>query len=214
MRHVRTTIRSAPKQQGGFTLAETLVALFILALVASSGTALLIGATGSGQQLRAAEERAQKLDVAQALIRQDIAALSPRAILPEDGFGVAGNLFGGEATTGDEVLRFVRDGWLNPADLLPRSDLQFVRYRLADGALIREVVTRPDATRGTPVSTRTLLAGVRRIETRFWRGGEVATYWQGDAGQALHILPDLIEFEIYFETGQTLSLATLTGARS
>jgi len=62
--------------QAGFTLAETLVALFILALVTAAGGGLLIGATGSGKQVRERDETVRKLDMAQAMIRNDIAALA------------------------------------------------------------------------------------------------------------------------------------------
>ncbi|MEC7290724.1 MAG: prepilin-type N-terminal cleavage/methylation domain-containing protein, partial [Pseudomonadota bacterium] len=80
--------------QSGFTLAETLVALFILAIVSTAGAALLIGATTTGQQIRDQEEITRQLDIAQRLIRQDIAALNARPIRPDDGYSPAGNLFG------------------------------------------------------------------------------------------------------------------------
>jgi len=109
-------------KQAGFTLAETLVALLILAIVSSAGAALLIGATSTSQDIREQEAEARTLDLAQSLIRQDIAAMSTRGIRPADGFTPAGNLFG-EAPRGEEpFLRFVRSGWLNPGLIEPRSN--------------------------------------------------------------------------------------------
>ena len=120
--------------EAGFTLAETLVALFILAIVSSAGAALLMGATTANQQVRGQEVGARQLDIAQRLIRQDLAALSPRAVQPADGYSQAGNLFG-EAPRGDEpFLTFVRTGWLNPGGFEPRSSLQSVAYSLREGA--------------------------------------------------------------------------------
>ena len=113
--------------QAGFTLAETLVALFILALVSASGASLLVGATGAGKQIRQAEAEARQLDIAQALIRQDIAAMSERAVLPDVRGGRAGNLFGESRRGSKTFLQFVRDGWLNPGEVEARSDLQLVR---------------------------------------------------------------------------------------
>lgn len=134
-------------QQSGFTLAETLVALFILAIVSSAGAALLISSTSASQYVRERENEARTLDIAQSLIRQDIAALSPRAVQPIDGFSPAGNLFG-EAPRGEApFLRFVRSGWINPASIEQRSTLQSVEYVLRGGALIRQASLRPDATR-------------------------------------------------------------------
>ena len=204
----------APQSQSGFTLAETLVALFILAMVSSAGAALLIGATSTGQQIRDQEQITRQLDVAQRLIRQDIAALSARAIQPADGFSPAGNLYGDTPRSEEPFLRFVRGGWINPAYVEPRSGLQTVQYVLRNGALIREASLRPDATAGTPVASRVLLNDVRTVELQFVRGDQRSDFWHGDAGHALDILPDLIEVQVIFEDGTRLSLANLTGGRS
>lgn len=201
-------------QQSGFTLAETLVALFILAIVSSAGAALLIGATTTGQQIRSQEEITRELDVAQRLIRQDIATLNARPIRPDDGYSPAGNLFGETPRSEAPFLRFVRDGWLNPGYIEQRSSFQAVEYSLRDGALVREASLRPDATQGTPVASRVLLTGVRTVELGFLRGDQRSDFWQGDAGQSLDVLPDLIEVTIIFENGTRLSLAALTGARA
>lgn len=201
-------------QQSGFTLAETLVALFILAIVSSAGAALLISSTSASQYVRERENEARTLDIAQSLIRQDIAALSPRAVQPIDGFSPAGNLFG-EAPRGEATfLRFVRSGWINPASIEQRSTLQSVEYVLRGGALIRQASLRPDATRGTPISSRVLLEGVQRIQLGFVRGNQRSDFWLGDAIAGTGILPDLIEIEITFENGTSLSLAALTGGRT
>lgn len=200
--------------QRGFTLVETMVALFILAIVSSAGAGLLISSTSTSQYVRERENEARTLDIAQALIRQDIAALSARAVQPNDGFSPAGNLFG-EAPRGEEpFLRFVRSGWINPASVEPRSTLQSVEYVLQSGILIRRASLRPDATRGTPVSTRVLLEGIQRIDLGFVRGDQRSDVWLGDALVGRAILPDLIEVEIIFENGTSFSLAALTGGRT
>ena len=206
-------MRRQVSAQSGFTLVETMVALFILALVTAAGSGLLMGATGSSKQVRERESASRQLDVAQALIRNDIAAMSVRAIRPDDGFSRAGNLFGQSAPGADPFLMFVRSGWLNPGQVAGRSDLQAVRYRLQDGQLIREAVVRPDAVAGTPVAQRVLLDSVSHVDMRFQRGGEWSVEWIGDAGQRLDILPDLIEMKIGFEGGKSLTIAALTGAR-
>ncbi|GAB5455301.1 MAG: GspJ family T2SS minor pseudopilin variant ExeJ [Henriciella sp.] len=200
--------------QSGFSLAETLVALFILALVSSAGATLLIGATGAGKQIRAQESEARQLDIAQRLIRQDIAAMTVRAIQPANGFSPAGNLFG-EAPRGEEpFLRFVRGGWINPGHIEARSSLQSVQYVLRNGVLVREVALRPDATPGTPVSSRALLEEIKSIDLGFVRGGQRSEFWQGDALTNLTVLPDLVELNIVFENDTSLSIAALTGGRT
>lgn len=200
--------------QTGFTLVETLVALFILALVSSAGAALLMGATTASQQVRLQEAEARQLDIAQRLIRQDLAALTPRAVQPADGYSLPGTLFG-EAPRGEEAfLRFVRGGWLNPGGIEARSSLQAVEYSLREGKLIREAALRPDATSGTPVSSRILLDGIERIEIEFVRGDQRSEFWRGELNSRETVLPDLVEIEIAFENGGQLLLVALTGGRA
>ena len=199
--------------QSGFTLAETMVALFILALVSAAGSGLLIGATSSSKQIREAEAEARQLDIAQALIRQDVAAMSLRGVRPDNGLGPVNNLVGEPTRAGHPFLAFVRDGWINPGSVAPRSDLQRVSYRLEDQNLIRSAYTRPDATSGTPVSERVLLTGVQQVQLSFYRGGERSEFWDATAGQPLFILPDMIEFEIFLGEGVTLKIAALAGGR-
>ncbi|MEL7111768.1 MAG: type II secretion system minor pseudopilin GspJ [Pseudomonadota bacterium] len=200
--------------QSGFSLAETLVALFILALVSSAGASLLIGATGAGQQVRDREAEARQIDIAQRLIRQDIAALSARAIQPDDGFSPAANLIGEAPRGEDPFLTFVRSGWINPGRLEARGSLQSVAYSLRQGQLVREVALRPDATRSTPTISRVLLEDVRAVEIGFFRGGDRSEFWRGDVLQNRSILPDIIELGITFEDDTTLRLAAITGGRS
>ena len=197
----------------GFTLAETLVALLILAMVSAIGTSLLFGATSSSKQLRESEAQARQIDLAQALIRNDIAALSVRGVVPESGFGEAGNLFGQSANQSEPILSFVRSGWIDTAAGEQRSTLQHVSYTVEREQLIRTVTVRPDATRATPRVERVLFEGVQRVELQFVRGGEVSQDWIGDAGQPLSVLPDLIDIEIIFADERVLTLSTLTGGR-
>ena len=197
----------------GFSLAETLVALFILALVSSAGASLLIGATGAGQQIREREADARQVDIAQRLLRQDISAMSARAIQPPDGFSPAASLFGEAPSDDTPFLSFVRAGWINPANVEARSTLQAVSYSLRDGDLVREATLRPDATRGTPVSSRVLLNNVKSIELGFVRGGQRSNFWDGRSGRAQGVLPDLIEINVTFDDDTSLNLASLTGGR-
>lgn len=205
---------SARAGQAGFTLAETLVALFILAIVSSAGAALLMGATTTSQQIRDQEMATRQLDVAQRLIRQDIMAMNTRSVRPMDGFSDPVSLIGERPRGEQPFLRFVRGGWINPGFVEPRSGLQAVQYVLRDGDLIREATLRPDATSGTTVSSRVLLNNVRTVELSFQRGDQVSDYWEGGAGLRVDVLPDLIEVTVLFEDETRLTLAALTGGRA
>lgn len=198
--------------QFGFTLVEMLVALFILGLVASAGAGLLMGATQAGQQVRDQEARVRQLDIAGALIRNDITAMTARAVQTDNGFGEAINLLGESAPSASPLLQFVRGGWLNPTGA-SRSHLQAVTYRLVDGTLVRAARLRPDGTAATPVSERALLRDVARVEAGFMRGGEWSSEWNTSRRTSADILPDLIRLQVIFETGETFTITSLTGVR-
>ena len=202
------------KSQFGFTLAETLVALFILALVSAAGTALLIGATTTSQQLREQEKVTRQLDVAQRLIRQDIMAMSDRMIRPVDGFSEPIGLIGEQPRNEEPFLKFVRSGWINPGFVESRGGLQAVEYTLRNGNLVREVDLRPDATSATPISSRVLLRNVQTVELEFVRGDEASDFWQGGASTRVVVLPDLIEMTVRFDNGTNLTIAALSGGRA
>ncbi len=197
----------------GFTLLETLVALFLLSLISAAATALLLGSLRTSGQVEQRSAELQKLDLTQTFLRNDIAAMSIRGIMPDDGFGQPGNLFGGDRVGGEPFLQFVRSGWINPGALASRSSLQLVRYRLENGALIREAILRPDFVRATPNHEQILLTGVQDVSLRFYRNNIWSDIWVGDAGQPLSLLPDLIEIRLIFENGRELSISTMTGGR-
>ena len=200
-------------QDRGFTLLETLVALFLLSLISAAATALLRGSLRTSNQVERRSAELQQLDLAQTVLRNDIAAMSIRAVRPDNGFDPPGNLFGGDRVGNEPFLQFVRSGWINPAGLTPRSSLQLVRYRLEDGALFREATLRPDPVQATPTHEQLLLTGLRDVSLRFYRNDAWSDVWVGDAGQPLSVLPDLVEVRLIFENDRVLSISAMTGGR-
>ncbi|MEM6535086.1 MAG: type II secretion system minor pseudopilin GspJ [Pseudomonadota bacterium] len=206
--------RRRSARQGGFTLTETLVALFILALLSSAGSGLLLGASTSGKQIREQETSARQIDIAQAFIRGDIGAMSTRAVRPEWGTGRPGNLFGEQPSGRAPFLQFVRSGWIISDPEARRSSLQYVSYFLDQDRLVRRAQARPDVTDSTAQVERVLFENVAGVQLRFRGGIEWSEEWVGDAGQDLTILPELIELDIRFDDGTALTIAALTGGRA
>lgn len=204
--------RHSPFRQAGFTLAEMLVALFILSILAVAGGNLLLRATASGEQLRDREAMVRELDIAQALIRSDLEAVAKRGAEPVDGYDGPLTLAGGETNRVDGLLRLVRNGWMNPDGTVPRSDLQTVRYDLSDdGDLVRTAWLRPDATASTPVAERVLLDDVAEVDLAFWKGDQVSAYWEGTPEPPADDLPDLVEVRIRFDDGRMLTIVSRVG---
>ena len=146
----------------GFTLIELLVALAIFAVMATLAFGGLGEAVTQSERLDARQQRWHGLQRAVRLMENDFAQLRARpvrGILGQD-YEPALHAFGaGE-------LNFTRGGWLNPG-LLPRAELQRVRYRLVDGRLLREYWPVLDRIGATQAAGEVLLAEVAEFRVEF-----------------------------------------------
>jgi general secretion pathway protein J len=162
--------------QAGVTLIETLVALFVIALMATAG-AIMTSQTIRGA--RAVEMRgaaASEVSAALATLSADLAAYAGRAS-QDASVTEAATLFEGFAPRHDgRLLVFVRNGWPNPAGDA-RSDLQRVEYIFSGGALIRRSWASPDPGPATRSVDQILLDGIERIEMQFGRGDIWRSEW-------------------------------------
>jgi general secretion pathway protein J len=179
-------------REQGFTLPELLVALLIFSLIASAGVYALRLGVEARDQFAAADARLSELEIARALIRDDMAQLVQRSV--RDEFGApSGPAFEGGSTLrrrsavdGERLLvAFVRGGWANPENQAPRSGLQYVEYIDKNGSLLRRARPYLDDARGQPEFERvlftetvdagiTFLAGESRGELDWAAGWPVA----------------------------------------
>lgn len=146
----------------GFTLIELLVALAIFAVMATLAFGGLGEAVTQSERLDGQQQRWHGVQRAVRLMENDFAQLRARpvrGILGQD-YEPALQAFGaGE-------LNFTRGGWLNPG-LLPRAELQRVRYRLVDGRLLREYWPVLDRIGTTQAGGEVLLADVEEFRVEF-----------------------------------------------
>lgn len=198
--------------ESGMTLIETLIALFVIALMASAG-AVMTGQTLRGARMvetRGAESGA--LAVALNTLSADLAAytgrLSQDAVLSEPA-----TAFAGHAPRADgRLMVFVRNGWANPSGAV-RSDLQRVEYRVENGALIRRSWLAPDPGPATPVVDETLLSGLAGLEARFGQADTWRGEWLADGGEVAPA-PQKVELTLAFAEGEVLTVRYLIGAGS
>lgn len=195
--------------QRGVTLIETLIALFVIALMATAGAVM------TGQSLRGARaidakgDAATNLSIAIGMIRDDLAAHVPRASR-DPGLIDTPAFFEGYAPRHDgKVLAFVRNGWANPAGEA-RSGLQRIEYHFSGGQLVRRSWAAADPVPGSRTAEVILLDGISSIEVRFGREDTWSTEWLNLAGTDLP-LPQKAEFTLTFAAGDELNLRVLVG---
>lgn len=173
----------------GFTLIELLVALAIFAVMATLAFGGIGEAVTQSEHLDQQQQRWYAVQRAVRLMENDFAQLRARPVR---------NILGQDyepavAAAGTGELSFTRGGWLNPG-LLPRAELQRVRYRLVDGRLLREYWPVLDRIGATEAAGEVLLAGVDEFRVEFLpaRGAPQSawtTFWPPPGGRSEEILP-------------------------
>lgn len=157
----------------GFTLLEMLVAIAIFSLLAMSARQLFMGAI-AGRDISSAQlRRLQDVEYAMLVLEQDFRQLIDRGVRV-DGNVTLQSVFSDSNMLGtdDQAIAFVRSNWRNPAQQLPRSDLQRVYYRLKDNQLERQHHHVLDPLENSDPVTRQLLSDVNGLKFRFFYDGE------------------------------------------
>ena len=198
----------------GFTLVETLLAVFGLALLLSAGGALLFSTLNSSKLVDARLDQLNRLEIMTAHMRADLGGAVPRSINSVRTGEARKSLYGGEADRDNVVLGLVRSGWLNINNEADRSQLLAIEYKFENGALFRRAYQSPDRTRQTPVYETVLVTGLSDVSIRFSADGQFADNWGLALEGGVPVLPDTVTVEMVFENGGVLSQNFLVGGRS
>jgi general secretion pathway protein J len=179
----RKSFHSAYRNTQGFTLLEVLIAISIFALMSMASYQILQGVIRSGEISKRHSNELLKIQRAMLIIEQDFTQIIARTSRNESGdndtlsvLSVGKSLFESE----DEGIEFTRLGWANPLDLLPRSNLLRVRYRLFNGQLQRLYFLYPDIVAGQEPEIQTLLDDVQKLSFRFWSNGWKKTWTEAN----------------------------------
>jgi general secretion pathway protein J len=152
--------RIKPRRTHGFTLIEALVAIAILALVASIAWRATAAMTDGEVRLSAESARWQRLEALLVRLEADMRRAIPRSV--RHGSGVEPPWIAAPSdSAGDTALVFTRAG---PDDLdEPGSGGQRVGYRLRDGRIEVLYWPRLDNAPGVEPATYALVDGVARF---------------------------------------------------
>ncbi len=189
----------------GFTLIELMVALFIFAMLAAAGVALLsfgvrAQAAATERLDRIADERRMSV-----LLAADFSQAVPR--LARDRQGATVRAFtGNDGTSEPLVLGYVRSGWTNPDDQ-PRASVQRVDVVLDAGRLIRRAYRHPD---GSEPATSMLLADrVAALGVRYRdKDGQWRARWDNVRMDAM---PIAVELTLTRQREAPLTMAFVVG---
>ncbi|MEQ9505760.1 MAG: type II secretion system minor pseudopilin GspJ [Hyphomonas sp.] len=196
--------------QSGVTLVETLVALFVIALMTSAGAVMTSQSLRGARAVEARGDAAAEISIALGMLSSDLAAYAGRAS-QDASLTDPAYAFAGYAPRHDgRILVFVRNGWANPIGDT-RSDLQRVEYRFQNGSLIRRSWSSPDPALGTPMVEQVLLSGLEDLDVRFGRQESWSSEWLA-TGTDAEPPPQKVELTLTFSREDQLTARYLIGA--
>lgn len=149
----------------GFTLIEVLIALMITAIVGAMSYAGLDAAIDALENQEQHQEELNELNTLFAIMGRDFRQAISRTV--RDEFGEAESALIGEDDA-FVTLKLTRLGWRNPRpDVISRSEMQRVEYRLEDKKLIRKFWYVLDRTSDEYGAESVLLEDVSELRFRF-----------------------------------------------
>lgn len=154
-------------REAGFTLVEVMVATFIMAILSVMGVAMLSNTLDARRTIEAVVEDVEELELARAIIRQDLAQIVNRRARDPFGTRAVSAFEGGTDLSDGRLMSFVRTGHEWPGVSGVRSRLQFVTYRYEDGSLVRESRAFVDAAPDPVTHSRVLLENLEKLDVRF-----------------------------------------------
>lgn len=164
-------MRYVNRQQRGFTLLEILVAITIFTLIGIASNSVLNRVLDGDEISQEKFQALQRLQRVMLTIERDVlqAANRPVRVEGENNEVVmsgGANIFDSEA----DGVGFVRAGWMNPQLILPRSNMQTVAYRLAEGRLEKLYSNYVDNVVGAEPKVKVLLEDVVDFQVEFYLG--------------------------------------------
>ncbi len=156
----------------GFTLIELMVAILILAIMATMAYGAIQNSVNNRDVIQANEKRLLEVQTAMRVMSQDFVQLVPRPVRQPVGDGWLPAIQG--EAGGTPLVAFTRGGWANPAGI-QRPGLQRVAYVLENGTLRREHWPVLDATLSSETIKRQLVTQVRSFRIRYM---DVGRQWR------------------------------------
>ncbi len=159
----------APRN-GGFTLVEALVSLFVFSLLASGCVAMLMQSVASQRRVDQAHLALRELQTARALLASDLAQVVPRDVRERE--GRRPRFIGGDA---DMALGFVRASAEPDGAGGAVSMLTLVEYRVVDDRVVR--ATRAELDTPGAMNERVILSGLAMARFEFFDGAQWRQQW-------------------------------------
>ncbi|MDO6707481.1 type II secretion system minor pseudopilin GspJ [Photobacterium sp. 1_MG-2023] len=158
------------QRSAGFTLLEVLVAIAVFAMLSISAYQVMNGVQRSDEQSREHNTRLQEIQRAMVMLDGDFRQMVARQVRQQGNAESGPLLQSGEylLDSASHGIIFTRDGWQNPQQMFPRSEILRVGYRIVEENLERVWFRYPDTVVGAEPLVRQVLTGVTALKFRFY----------------------------------------------
>ncbi|MBI1251672.1 MAG: type II secretion system protein GspJ [Alphaproteobacteria bacterium] len=167
------------RADAGFTLVEALVSLFVFSLIAAGSTAMLMQGVASQRNVIAAQDTLRELQTARALLQTDAAHYVARSVREGDGARRPPFVGGDESA----AMAFASAGAALSEAGDAQTFVQYVRYDVREGELVRVTRVYLDAAPTTPETERVLLSNVSDIRFQFFDGVRWVDQWAASSSE-------------------------------
>lgn len=193
----------APRD-GGFTLVEALVSLFVFSLISAGCVGMLIQSVRGQERLNGAQLVLRDIQMTQALLAADVSQLAPRRVrLSDDQY--TPRFAGGLETS---AMAFVRASAALDTESGVATALTYVEYVVRDGALIRRTRNAIDPLAETALSERVLLRDLDNAKMTFYDGVTWSDTWLAAQGRGT---PKAVALEANSKAYGALRIAAFVG---
>lgn len=197
-------MKGASVREGGFTLVEALVSLFIFALVASGAVLMLSQTLQAQKHIEGAQNELRALQAARALLISDLAQVTPRAVREEGRPPFVFVGLGGIKPT----ISFVRTIGERGSDDRLSTRLVVVDYHVdEDGRLVRMTRDSIDPGSLSKGRERALIDGARNVRFTFNDGGR----WRSDWPASMTGVPRAVAVDMTLPRYGDIRMQALTG---
>lgn len=177
------------RECAGFSLVETLVAVFILSVVSLISLNLMSSFADANQMMTHKTDLMGDIEKARSYLRDDLLNILERNVYvapdtDQENFSIL------KITRGNSELAAVDQ---------TRSAAQTVEYFLQDDKLIRRTYERPDATPNTRFRDYVLLRDIKDVSVRYYDGHQWQNNWIVSSGSQSVLPPRALEIAWSFQ---------------